>query len=86
MVGKEERRVLVHEEPTTMHGSPARVTISQTFVLNNRHRYIWKVIGISDVDKHYITYIAHGENTSGWVNIVVRREWSVRVEDNDKRR
>jgi hypothetical protein len=85
MVDKERHKVLVHEEPTTMHRIPVKVTLSQTFVLNNHHQYIWRVVGISDVDEHYVTYIAHEENNQGWVNIVVPRKWSAAKMDEDER-
>jgi hypothetical protein len=79
MLNKKERKILVYDEPTAMCGSPARVMLSQRFVLNNRHQYTWRIVGVKhcDVDEHYITYTACSENNQGWVNVVVPRKWSM---------
>ena len=64
MLDENHHRILVYQEPTTMLGNPTPVSLSQTFVLNNNHRYIWKIVGVKhcDIDEHYITYVAHGVN------------------------
>jgi hypothetical protein len=83
MVDERRRKVLVYQQPTTMQGSPTRVLSSEMFILNGKHHYLWEIIGIDsdDTDRHYVTYIAHGVNNRGWVNIVVPRKWSDVEED-----
>jgi hypothetical protein len=79
MVDKDDRKVLVYEQPTTMRGTPAQVALLHTFVLNNQHQYIWRIVDIRryDINDDYITYVANGENNQGRVDIVVPRKWSM---------
>jgi hypothetical protein len=54
------------------------VPLSEMFVLNDEHRYMWTITGIdySQTDEHYVTYITCGTNCHGNVSVVVLQKWS----------
>jgi hypothetical protein len=68
-----------------MHGAHAHVTLSQTFVINNEHQYIWRIVEVTDINNYYITYMVCGVNNQGWVNVVVPRKWAMPIRKGNER-
>jgi len=87
MMDKHTCRVLVYEQPTTMTGQPTQISLSQTFVINAEDHHKWRIIRINrhHTDEECITYVAHGVNNDGWVNIMVPQEWANTTEIVDER-
>ena len=79
-------RIIVVHEPPIWQWKHVQISLNQLFVLNDDHRYLWRLTGIdrSCTNQDYVMFMARGVNNHGWTRIVILREWTT-VKDKKKR-
>ena len=69
---------LVISIPTTLAGSPLRITRQDLVIFNNEEYYQWRIVGIARItlEDRLVTYVAYSSQIGMSLFVLVPREWS----------